>query len=193
ELFKILSLSALIGVGSHSALAQTPTATPPNPAVRDATRPPTQQQNPNAPPGTQPQSPTAPPGTQQPPAQAPPSAPNVAPPTAAPQTQTPIQDPTAPQVVPPVDSTLQDPQEPTFPTVEQKPLPPMPNMTRLGVTSDQVLTLSLTDAVKRALENNNDIEIARDDVRIAETQLRSLEGIFDPIFSITPQIDKRVI
>jgi HAE1 family hydrophobic/amphiphilic exporter-1 len=68
----------------------------------------------------------------------------------------------------------------------------MPNMTRLGVTSDQVLTLSLTDAVKRALENNNDIEIARDDVRIAETQLRSLQGFYDPLFSITPQVDKRI-
>jgi len=193
ELFKILSLSALIGVGSHSAFAQTPTATPPNPAVRDATRPPTQQQNPNAPPGTQPQSPTAPPGSQQAPAQAPPGAPNVAAPT-APQTKTPVQDPAAPQVVPTpsVDSPTQDPQEPNFPTVDQKPLPPMPNMTRLGVTSDQVLTLSLTDAVKRALENNNDIEIARDDVRIAETQLRSLQGFYDPIFSITPQVDKRI-
>jgi HAE1 family hydrophobic/amphiphilic exporter-1 len=65
-------------------------------------------------------------------------------------------------------------------------------MTRLGVTTDNTLTLSLNDAVKRALENNNDIEVARDDVRLAETQLRSLEGIFDPIFSITPQIDKRI-
>jgi HAE1 family hydrophobic/amphiphilic exporter-1 len=68
----------------------------------------------------------------------------------------------------------------------------MPNLTRLGVTSDNTLTLSLNDAIKRALENNNDIEVARDDVRFAETQLRSLEGIFDPIFSFTPQIDKRI-
>ena len=57
-------------------------------------------------------------------------------------------------------------------------------MTRLGVTSDNTLTLSLNDAIKRALENNNDIEIARDDVRFAETQLRSLEGIYDPFYSI---------
>jgi HAE1 family hydrophobic/amphiphilic exporter-1 len=68
----------------------------------------------------------------------------------------------------------------------------MPNLTRLGVTSDNPLTLSLNDAIKRALENNNDIEVARDDVRFAETQLRSLEGIFQPIFSVTPQIDKRI-
>ena len=50
----------------------------------------------------------------------------------------------------------------------------------------------MNDAVKRALENNNDIEIARDDVRFAETQLRSLEGIYDPFLSFTPQIDKRI-
>jgi HAE1 family hydrophobic/amphiphilic exporter-1 len=52
--------------------------------------------------------------------------------------------------------------------------------------------LSLNDAIKRALENNNDIEVARDDVRFAETQLRSLEGIFDPVFAITPTYDKRI-
>jgi hypothetical protein len=65
-------------------------------------------------------------------------------------------------------------------------------MTRLGVTSDNTLTLSMNEAIKRALENNNDIEVARDDVRYAETQLHALEGFFDPIFSITPQYDKRI-
>ena len=58
---------------------------------------------------------------------------------------------------------------------------------RLGVGSE-TLPLSLNDAIKRALENNNDIEVARDDVRIAETQLRALEGIFDPIFAIHADI-----
>jgi HAE1 family hydrophobic/amphiphilic exporter-1 len=61
----------------------------------------------------------------------------------------------------------------------------------LGVGTE-TLPLSLNDAIKRALENNNDIEVARDDVRIAETQLRALEGIFDPVFEITPQYDKRI-
>ena len=62
----------------------------------------------------------------------------------------------------------------------------------MGVTSDNTLTLSLNDAVRKALQNNNDIEVARDDVRFAETQLHALEGFFDPIFSITPQIDRRI-
>jgi HAE1 family hydrophobic/amphiphilic exporter-1 len=54
------------------------------------------------------------------------------------------------------------------------------------------LPLSLNDAIKRALESNNDIEVARDDVRFAETQLRALEGIFDPVFAVTPTYDKRI-
>jgi HAE1 family hydrophobic/amphiphilic exporter-1 len=81
--------------------------------------------------------------------------------------------------------------EPNIPQFQARPLPPIPNMNRLGVGSESV-TLSLNDAIKRALENNNDIEVARDDVRFAETQLRALEGIFDPIFSIKPQYDKRI-
>jgi len=81
--------------------------------------------------------------------------------------------------------------EPVIPTFQARPLPPVPSLQRLGVGSESV-ALSLNDAVKRALENNNDIEVARDDVRFAETQLRSLEGIFDPVFAITPQYDKRI-
>jgi HAE1 family hydrophobic/amphiphilic exporter-1 len=100
--------------------------------------------------------------------------------------------PVSPQDLTAPDAPVQDPIDPKFPLMEQRPLPPMPNMTRLGVTGDNTITLSLNDAVKRALENNNDIEVARDDVRFAETQLRSLEGIYDPVFSFNPQIDKRI-
>ena len=79
-----------------------------------------------------------------------------------------------------------------IPNFQAQPMPPLPDMSRLGV-SNNAITLSLNDAIKRALENNNDIEVARDDVRYQETQLRSLEGIFDPYFSIVPTIDRRVI
>jgi HAE1 family hydrophobic/amphiphilic exporter-1 len=81
--------------------------------------------------------------------------------------------------------------EPVIPVFQARPLPPVPSMTRLGVGSETI-SLSLNDAIKRALENNNDIEVARDDVRFAETQLRALEGVFDPVFSFTPQYDKRI-
>ena len=182
-------------ITSGSSFAQNPAPTP-VPAQKDATKPPGSEQNPNVPPGTRPTSPTAPPGTQQPAPQTPPGNPNApitqpTPPTTAPPPE--VTTPSPEVTTPPTDTTpLQEPREPVFPVVEKKPLPPMPNMTRLGVTSDNNVALSLNDAVKRALQNNNDIEVARDDVRFAETQLRSLEGIFDPIFSITPQIDKRV-
>ncbi|MGI8897697.1 MAG: TolC family protein [Pyrinomonadaceae bacterium] len=187
-------LSAFLLAAGADALAQTPAATP-NTAQRDATRPPgSETQNPNTPPGTQQAPPKAPPGTQQPPPQAPPgnpTAPITRPAPSTPGTQTAAP---SPEVTNPTSANppIQDPVDPVFPAVERRQLPPMPNMTRLGVTSDSTLTLSLNDAVKRALQNNNDIEVARDDVRFAETQLRALEGIFDPIFSITPTIDKRI-
>src|ERR687891_335881 len=81
--------------------------------------------------------------------------------------------------------------EPNIPPFQPRPLPPVPSLNRLGVGSE-TLPLSLNDAIKRALENNNDIEVARDDVRIAETQLRALEGIFDPVFAVTPTYDQRI-
>jgi HAE1 family hydrophobic/amphiphilic exporter-1 len=81
--------------------------------------------------------------------------------------------------------------DPVIPQFQPRPLPPVPSLQRLGV-GDEQLTLTMNDAIKRALENNNEIEVARDDVRIAETQLRSLEGIFDPVFAITPTYDKRI-
>lgn len=187
ELFKILSLSALLLVGSQTAFAQAPRATPtPNPA----TLPPgTAMPNPNAPQGQQ-TSPTAPPESQQVSPQTPPQNPNVAPQARPGATTQPTQTATpTPGVDEPV---IQEPASPNFPAVERKPLPPVPNMTRLGVTSDNTLTLTLNDAIKRALENNNDIEVARDDVRFAETQLRSLQGVYDPVYSITPTYVKSI-
>src|SRR5262249_52216217 len=62
------------------------------------------------------------------------------------------------------------------------PAPPVPDLTRLGVTAGR-LPLSLVDAIRLALENNNDIEVSRDNVRIAETTLRSLQGVYDPVFN----------
>jgi outer membrane protein TolC len=173
-------LACAVFAGANAALAQTPQTTPrPTPAPNDPTRPPgqpeipgttTPAQNPTAPPGTQQTNPTAPPGG-----------------IVTPQA-TPLPTPQAGNV--PGGST--DPlREPVIPTFQARPLPPVPSLSRLGVGSESV-PLSLNDAIKRALENNNDIEVARDDVRFAETQLRSLEGIFDPVFTLTPQYDKRI-
>jgi HAE1 family hydrophobic/amphiphilic exporter-1 len=101
------------------------------------------------------------------------------------------QTPPAAQGTPtPSDDLTQTPAEPNLPDLQARPVPPLPDLTRLGVTSDNQISLTLNDAIRRALENNNDIEVARDDVRFAETQLRSLQGVYDPIFSITPQYSK---
>ena len=173
-------LSSVLFAGTSAALAQTPQATPrPSPPPGDPTRPPGQDPipgvptttNPTAPPGTNPTNPTTPPGT----------TPGQTQPPAA--TQTPVPQ-TGGEVLGPV-------REPVIPSFQARPLPPVPSLQRLGVGTDTI-PLALNDAIKRALENNNDIEVARDDVRIAETQMRALEGIFDPVFEITPQYDKRI-
>lgn len=57
---------------------------------------------------------------------------------------------------------------------------------RVGVQTAQPISLSLNEAIRKALENNNSIEVARDDVRFQETQLRSLTGAYDAVFTVTP-------
>ncbi|HET9526449.1 MAG TPA: TolC family protein [Pyrinomonadaceae bacterium] len=170
-LVRAVILSSVLFVGTGAALAQTPQSTPrPSPPPGDPTRPPGQEPIPGTTPGTQPTNPTTPPGT------------------TPGQTQPPVSSPTPP----PTGGELQGPvRDPVIPQFQPRPLPPIPSLQRLGVGTETV-ALSLNEAVKRALENNNDIEVARDDVRIAETQLRALEGIFDPVFEITPQYDKRI-
>src|SRR5687767_10470549 len=180
-LVRAVILSSILLAGTSVALAQVPQSTPrPSPPPGDPTRPPgqdpipgttpTTQNPPTAPPGTTRTNPTTPPGT----------TPGQTQPPAA--TQTPA--PTGGEVTGPI-------REPVIPQFQPRPLPPIPSLQRLGVGTGTI-PLTLNDAIKRALENNNDIEIARDDVRIAETQLRALEGIFDPVLSITPQYDKRI-
>lgn len=63
---------------------------------------------------------------------------------------------------------------------------PGANASRIGVQPMAPLTLSLNEAIRKALENNNDVEISRHDVRFAETSLRSLLGIYDPVFTVSP-------
>lgn len=65
-----------------------------------------------------------------------------------------------------------------------------PVMKRIGIQSDQTVPLSLNDAIRTALENNNEVEIARDDVRFQETQLRSLLGVYDPVISVSPRFER---
>ncbi|HEX7294567.1 MAG TPA: TolC family protein, partial [Pyrinomonadaceae bacterium] len=186
KLVKPVVLACFVFAGANAALAQVPTSTPrPTPAPNDPTRPPGQ---PNIPGTTTPsQNPTAPPGTQQTSPSAVPGAPVT--PQATPLPTPPAGNVPGGSTVP--SGTNEPLREPNIPMFQARPLPPVPSLQRLGVGSESV-ALSLNDAIKRALENNNDIEVARDDVRFAETQLRSLEGIFDPVFALTPTYDKRI-
>lgn len=54
---------------------------------------------------------------------------------------------------------------------------------RIGVDAAKRVTLSLHEAVMLALENNRDIEIERENVRMTEADLRAAQGIYDPSFS----------
>src|SRR5437762_3809309 len=145
-------LLALLLLFAASAMAQTPSPTPVNPA----TLPPGQEQLPP---------PTAPPGS------------NVTTPVLQPTPTTPV---------------IQEPQLPNFPDVQARPVPPLPDLTRVGVLSTNVVPLSMNDAIRKALQNNNDIEVARDDVRYNEQVVRSLYGVYQPVFSVTPQINKNI-
>lgn len=62
--------------------------------------------------------------------------------------------------------------------------------TRVGVFAADPISLSLDDAIRKALANNNDIEVSRDDVRIQETSVRSIQGAYDPVFSVTPTYNR---
>jgi HAE1 family hydrophobic/amphiphilic exporter-1 len=127
-------------------------------------------------PATQPPGQPQIPGQQPPPATAPPAT-NVTPATPQPT---------------PIQPVTQEPREPSFPEVQAQPVPPLPDLTRVGILSSNVLPLSLNDAIRKTLQNNNDIEVARDDVRFAEQQLISLQGVYEPVFSITPQIIQNI-
>lgn len=182
-LVRAVILSSVLFAGTSAALAQTPQSTPrPSPQPGDPTRPPGNEPIPGTTTPTTPTQnpPTAPPGT-------PTTNPTAPPATVPSQTPSPTTSP-----VPSTGADTMGPvREPVIPQFQARPLPPIPSLQRLGVGTE-TLPLSLNDSIKRALENNNDIEVARDDVRFAETQLRALEGIFDPVFEITPQYDKRI-
>jgi HAE1 family hydrophobic/amphiphilic exporter-1 len=146
-------------------------------------------QDPTAPPGSQRPAPQAPPGTSITPQSGTPALPNAVPmPTT--DSLAPAPSEATPQSTP--DAGQEEPREPNFPTEATRPVPPLPDLTRLGVSSDDTLTLTLNEAIRRALENNNDIEVARNDVRLAETTLRAFQGVYDPTLNFNPQLSNLV-
>lgn len=64
------------------------------------------------------------------------------------------------------------------------------HLVRSGVQQAQPIAISLRDAIRRAIENNNEVEIARDEVRFQETFIESLRGAYDPVFSVAPNYSR---
>lgn len=59
----------------------------------------------------------------------------------------------------------------------------LPELGRVGVDIMQQKPLSLNEAITFALQNNKDIEVSRQNVRLAEFDLQSANGFYDPRFT----------
>lgn len=195
-LCRTLCLCVLLLNAFSVAQAQTspaPTGPPARTAPQDATRPPGREQRQSAPnvPRTNTSDPTAPPSSARPAPQAPPGS-GIAPtkvPSQIQDTQERVS-PTPSADDPSGSTILSD--KPLLESLPPKIVPPLPTLQRLGVTSMQTLPLTMNEAIRRALENNNDITVARDEVRLAESLLRSYEGVYDPVFQFAPQFSSFV-
>ena len=78
---------------------------------------------------------------------------------------------------------MQQLQVPTIAPDFKAPQKPLPELGRVGVDLNQQRPLSLREALAMALENNKDIEVARDNVRIAEFDYLGAQGVYDPRFT----------
>jgi len=67
---------------------------------------------------------------------------------------------------------------------------PMPSLNRVGVDTTEQQPVTLRDAITLALQNNKDIEVARDNVKIAEFDLLTARGSYDPKFSAQTYFEK---
>jgi HAE1 family hydrophobic/amphiphilic exporter-1 len=67
---------------------------------------------------------------------------------------------------------------------------PLPSLSRVGVETNDQQPLTLREAIALALVNNKDIEVARDSVKIAEYDLLSTHGAYDPRLSAQSYYEK---
>ena len=95
-----------------------------------------------------------------------------------PPTVTPGSTPIPINVVPPADLPKEPP--PVAPNFEA-PIRPLPSAERVGVDLTNQLSLTLEEAIELALKNNNDIDASRNNVQIAEFNLRGARGVYDPL------------
>src|SRR5215468_12458059 len=75
---------------------------------------------------------------------------------------------------------------PSRPVSAQPATPPQAMPSQLaGVETDKTVRWTLKDAILAALEKNPDIEIARQNVRLAQFDILSAQGVYDPLTSST--------
>src|SRR5687768_10226936 len=65
----------------------------------------------------------------------------------------------------------------------EAPARPLPSVERVGVDVGEAQPLSLDEAIRLALENNNDIDATRIGVEMAEHDLTAARGAYDPRFT----------
>lgn len=69
---------------------------------------------------------------------------------------------------------------------------PAPDFSRVGVDMMNQRPMTLREAIALALQNNKDIEVARQNVRASEFDLTAVRGAFDPRFSSTDYYERDV-
>lgn len=91
-----------------------------------------------------------------------------------------------PTLSPSPESLQVSPIAPDFRPVQK----PLPELGRVGVDLDRQRPLALREALALALENNKDIEVARQNVKIAEFDLLGSRGAYDPRFSSSSYFER---
>lgn len=177
------SSSAPIRPGNEAQQSAQPQTGPTQ--EREQTTPNTQGPRPITPqPSNEPGTPGALPSTSTPAGTAAPQTPSGTPSvTGAPQPavpQTPGQSVGVSAGIAPAELPTDPP--PVAPNFEAPPRP-LPSAERVGVDVGDQLSLTLNDAVRLALQNNNDIDASRIDVQIAEYNLTGARGVYDPLLS----------
>jgi HAE1 family hydrophobic/amphiphilic exporter-1 len=95
-----------------------------------------------------------------------------------------------PTPTPAPSPTLQELQVPPIAPDFYPAQKPLPELGRVGVDMDRQKPLSIREALAMALENNKDIEVARENVKIAEFDLRGARGAYDPRLSTSSYYER---
>jgi outer membrane protein TolC len=176
----IFSTGLILSAALFAAAQVTPQATPPpaNPTQQqqqtDIQQQNQQTQQQNQQPTTNPVQPTTNPAQTTPPGVTPSG--QIANPNTVIQ-QTPTQNVGTTNTVAPADLPAEPP--PVAPNFEAQ-IRPLPSAERVGVDLANQLPMTLEEAIAMALQNNNDIDTSKIEVRIAEFNLRAAQGIYDP-------------